>query len=176
MRIMAKTSLTPPTRHASIWHMPIAPEVINCLNSIRFAQCSPVATRMPKGAMARAMARWPNTSSDRDINEAKILGVQVLTGGCGLFDEPGLELGQFPHPCNRLVYIPNLIRVDHHTTIPAYFFSDDSTSRRGKRKDFARTPSLPASRHHRTAAPLTPPQQTQRRCPELSRGYPSTRS
>ena len=80
---------------------------------------------MPKGAMARAMARWPNTSSDRDINEANILGVQVLTGGCGLFDEPGLELGQFLHPCNRLVYIPNLIGVDHHTTIPADFFSDD---------------------------------------------------
>jgi hypothetical protein len=54
-----------------------------------------------------------------------MLGVQALTGGCGLFDEPGLELGQFLHPRNCLVYIPNLIRVYHHTTIPTYLFSDD---------------------------------------------------
>ncbi len=80
---------------------------------------------MPKGAIARAMARCPNTSSDRDINEAKMLGMQALTGGCGLFDEPGLELGQFLHPRDCLVYIPNLIGVYHHTTIPTYLFSDD---------------------------------------------------
>ena len=65
IRMMAKTSFTPPTRQASIWQMPIALDVINCLKSMRFAQCSPVATRIPRGAMARAMARCPRTSSDK---------------------------------------------------------------------------------------------------------------
>src|SRR5918992_338297 len=57
----ATTSLTPPSRQASIWQTPIPPACRNCLNITRFWQCSPVATAI--GATARAIAACPRTSS-----------------------------------------------------------------------------------------------------------------
>lgn len=124
MRMMAKTSLTPPTRQASIWQMPMAPEVMNCLNRMRFAQCSPVATRIPRGAMARAMARCPSTSSEERFIHASVNEVIVFTGGGWFFDEPRLELGQLLHPCNRFINIPDLIRVNHHAPLPTDLLSN----------------------------------------------------
>src|SRR5205823_10997217 len=57
----ASTSLTPPSRQLSIWQNRIAPACISCLNMTRLWHCSPVAT--PIGAIARAIAAWPSTSS-----------------------------------------------------------------------------------------------------------------
>src|SRR5690606_41237460 len=37
-------SLSPPRRHASTWTTSSAPDSMNCLNTIRFWQCSPEAT------------------------------------------------------------------------------------------------------------------------------------
>ena len=51
------------SRHASIWQNCIAPACRNCLNRMRFWQCSPVATPMPSGCRAFAIAAWPSTSS-----------------------------------------------------------------------------------------------------------------
>ena len=45
--------MTPPRRQASIWQKSMAPACMNCLNIVRFWQCSPVA--IPIGATSRAM-------------------------------------------------------------------------------------------------------------------------
>ena len=57
----ASTSFTPPSRQASIWQNARPPACINCLNTTRLGQCSPVAT--PIGAIALAMAPCPMASS-----------------------------------------------------------------------------------------------------------------
>lgn len=59
----ARTSLTPPILHASIWQTSMAPEARNCLNMTLFWHISPVATPMPSGARAVRMALWPRMSS-----------------------------------------------------------------------------------------------------------------
>ena len=81
----ARFSLTPPSRHASIWQMPIAPACSSCLNITRFAQCSPVATRT--GAIAFAIAAWPRTSS----------------GLVGLFHPPEIDSAS---ACTRAIASP----------------------------------------------------------------------
>ena len=76
----ASTSLTPPTRQASIWQMPIASAWRSCLNMTRLWACSPVATRI--GATACSMRGVPE---------------DVVRAG-GFLDPPRVELRQPPHP------------------------------------------------------------------------------
>ena len=78
----ASTSLTPPSRQASSWQTSIAPAWRSCLNTMRFWQCSPVATRT--GATA---AGDPGVAED-------------VVGAGRLLDPPRVELGERA-PCGR---------------------------------------------------------------------------
>lgn len=51
-RMTASTSLTPPSRQASIWQYCMALAFKNCLNITRFWHISPVATPIPSGTSA----------------------------------------------------------------------------------------------------------------------------
>ena len=46
--------------------------------------------------------------------------------GCWFFDEPRIERREMPNPFNRLRYIPDLIRIDHHVSRLTHFLSQDS--------------------------------------------------
>jgi hypothetical protein len=118
----AKTSLTPPSRQASIWQKSIASACRSCLNRTRFWQCSPVATFMPYGCNAFRMAAWPRTSSGDVGSSIKL----CLPHQQSLFTMNKCELSaifgcyllwfvfcKLNHLLYRLRYIPNLIGVRH---------------------------------------------------------------
>jgi hypothetical protein len=44
------------------------------------------------------------------------------------FDEPRVELRQFPDPCDRLRDVPNLIGVDHHVCVGSHFVAEDAAA------------------------------------------------
>jgi len=106
--------------------MSMAPDVMSCLNMMRFWQCSPVATQMPYlGNSASRTALWPKISSG-EVGSCASWGVWakgeglcksaigMRSGGTHL-DPPRLEPRQLVHPLDGLPHAPLLVGVHLRT-------------------------------------------------------------
>src|SRR4029079_15024471 len=108
---MARFSLTPPTRQASIWTTSIASACSSCLKITRFWTCPPVATLTAR--IAARIVAWPSTSSG-EVGSS----IQYGSNGTSWPHHSIASLNPHPrfparaHPPEPLPPPPSLVRVE----------------------------------------------------------------
>ena len=127
------------------------PACMNCLNMMRFWQCSPVAIRI--GATSRAMRAWPRMSSG-------LVGSSIHQGSNSASRRVARD---------RLVDVPHLVGVHHQEALGADLLADQrgaadvvvGVARRPSSSSASSPAATAARQRRRTSSSVKPSQPTE---------------